>query len=413
MPGILALSLVLFTSALRVCAQSGSGAPAPYASIATDSETYAGPGRNAVYDEKGPLLRIGILVPRHGPEQAEGDAMLAAARLAMQDADQHRLPGGRHLELAVGDESGPSWGRVSDAVIHLALDQNALVLITPASGTDAHLCEQVGNRIGIPVLTLAADPATTQIDIPWIFRLGPSDTLQARLITHDAFRARGLKNVLLVTEADYDGASGGHAMQQAAQSLGLPLAEHLSLNPLHPDVASVVREINSRQTRAVILWTSAQTAGAVLRAIHSAGISLPVYLSQQAAQPGSRLVFPPPQGWRRTGAHSQVAWTAVTDNADRADAPESNTFASRYRKLTGENPGPAAAETYDAVRLTALALQDVGPNRARIRDWLAKLQGFQGASGVITFDSQGNTTTQIHLVPLQLREQPATEETIP
>jgi hypothetical protein len=54
-------------------------------------------------------------------------------------------------------------------------------LITSANGGIAHQAEQVSNRLGVPILTLASDATTTEVKMPWLYRLGPSDVDQARM----------------------------------------------------------------------------------------------------------------------------------------------------------------------------------------------------------------------------------------
>jgi ABC-type branched-subunit amino acid transport system substrate-binding protein len=244
----------------------------PYASISTEVESYAGPGRASANDLKGQVVRIGLLAPLQGARKAEGDAMVAAAQMALRDSASQRLNRGRRVALAVEDSSGGSWGVVSDAVIRLMLDDEAVAVITSTSGADTHLCEQVGNRIGVPVLTLSADSTTTQIDIPWIFRMGPSDVEKADVIAQDR--------------------------------------------------AGEVDE---------------------------------------------------PTAKRRE-------------------------FVTRFRRATGVTPGRVASETYDAVVLTVQALQKTGPNSARIRDELGKTVNYDGMSGKIMFDREGNNRASLHPV---------------
>jgi len=77
------------------------------------------------------------------------------------------------------------------------------------------------------------------------------------------------------------------------------------------------------------------------------------------------------------------------------------TFDQRYRARAGTSPTPAAAQAYDAVRLLAAALRRSGPNRARLRDALAELSSYTGASGVISFDHAGNDLTDTTLQRLR------------
>lgn len=358
---------------------------APYASIATDGESYAGPGRAAANDLTGKVVRIGMLAPMHGARKAEGDAMVAAAQIALQDAGGDALPGGRRVALAVRDESGPSWGVVSDEVIHLVMDDDVVAMITSTSGADAHLCEQVGNRMGVPVLTLAADATTTQIDIPWIFRMGASDSVEAQVMAQNIYRERGLTKVLFVAEQEHDGRRGVEAMERAAKALGVAAPESVMLDPLHADVGAVVKRIRAQEPQAVVMWTSAETAVALQRAMQAGGVKTICYLSRNAAQAGYEM-----------GDVSSVGVWSVA--ADGEDAVARRSFARRYWQATGIVPSAAAMESYDAVLMTVRALRIAGANRARVRDELARVQDFAGASGRISFDREGNDRAAMHLV---------------
>lgn len=393
------LAVLLLPVATRWAAAQSKTKAAPYDSIAADGENYAGPARESTWDEAGPIIYIGLLAPLHGPEKADGEALVAAAQIALQDSTQRPMPSGRRIKLAIGDESGPAWGHVSDVILHLVLQQDVVALITSTDGTDTHVSEQVGNRIGVPILTLSNDATTTQIDIPWIFRLGPSDTSQAQIIASNVYQERGMKKVLVISEGDHDGRGGVAAMQQAASSMGEPFPGELVLDPLHPDFPSVITRIQTTPPQAIVLWTQADVAERLLPLLLQASrIPIPVYLSQQAAQASSGLSLWSPTDKGESAPNSTAAWTIATRGTVTA-ARES--FARRYLDRTGRPPSAAAAEAYDAVCLTVRALRTAGLNRARVRDQLAKVQDFPGVSGTVTFDRQGNNPSPVHLVALR------------
>lgn len=399
------LSVLVMPLVTPQSAAQGKSKAVPYDSIAIDGENYAGPARGPAWDETGSTVYVGLLAPLHGPEMAEGEAMVAAARMALKDSTQSPLPGGRHVELAIGDESGPAWGHVSEVVLHLVLEKNVVALITSTDGTDTHVSEQVGNRIGVPVLTLSNDATTTQIDIPWIFRVGPSDTTQAQTIAANIYGKRGLKRAMVIFAEDHDGRGGAAAMRQAAVSMGTPRPEELGLDPLQPDFSSVVRRIQADSPQAIVLWTRADLVQRLLPMLPAAGISIPVYFSQQAAQAGSPLTLTSTGAKRESAADSFSAWTIAAREENTAAR---RSFATRYLRQMGRPPSVAASEAYDAVCLAVRALRAAGPNRARVRDQLAGTRGYSGASGTISFDREGDNTTQIHLVALR-PEQPSME----
>ena len=362
----------------------------PYASIASDGESYAGPRQTSADDLKGSIIRIGLLAPLQGVRKNEGDAMVAAAQMALHDNAPHGAIRGRHIALAVEDASAPSWGLVSNAVIRLALNDNAVAVITSTSGTDTHLVEQVGNRIGFPVLTLSSDATTTQIDIPWIFRVGASDAAEAQVIARDIYGVRKLQKVLLITQEDYEGKRGVETMRQAALNLNSSAPNNTVLDATQSNPGSVLNTIETASPQAIILWTNETTAASLLHAVHTAGVETLCYLPENAHAEMNDA--------SRTNPKASEAWM-VADDAK--GSPLQQSFAIRFRQATGASPSPVAAKTYDAVAIVLQALTTVGTNRVRIRHRLAEVHGYEGASGEMTFDREGNDPISLHLVELK------------
>jgi len=72
-------------------------------------------------------------------------------------------------------------------------------------------------------------------------------------------------------------------------------------------------------------------------------------------------------------------------------------FVTAFRRAHGgQLPDPVAAAAYDIVYMIVRAAAAVGPDRARIRDYLAGIgtetEPFEGVTGTIAFDEHGNLT---------------------
>jgi branched-chain amino acid transport system substrate-binding protein len=345
---------------------------------------YSGPGRDAKHDLEGSEIKVGFLAPLTGARQDEGKALLEAARLAIEDEAASPLPEGRRLSLVARDQSGP-WGRISNEIVHLVYEDQAVAIVTSLDGGSAHLAEQVANKVGIPIVTLSTDPTTTQINLPWIFRLGPTDTQQARAFARDIYVARKLKQVILIVENSHDGRVGGEEFQKAARALNAPPVVQLGIDPADWNAESVASQIMAQKPDALVFWTGHEMAAGLVPQFHKAFPTAPIYLCHQAVQ-------------GRFDRHQENIWV-VTPRL--AGSPLRESFEQRYRARAGTGPAPPAAQAYDAVRLLAAALRRSGPNRARLRDALATLSSYTGVSGVIAFDHAGNDLSDVTLVRLQ------------
>ena len=376
-------------AALLVCGSPAlpQTSPRPYAVIPRDTVNYSGPGRDSSHDLPGSEIKIGLVVPLTGPHQDEGKALLEAAKLAVEDDAARPFPGGRRLSIVARDQSD-SWGRATNEIVRLVFDDQAAVLLTSLDGDSAHLAEQVGNKVGIPIVTLSTDPSTTQINLPWIFRLAPTDTQQAGAFARDIYFERRLKKVILITNSNHDGRIGGGEFQKAARALSAPPFDQIQIEPAASNPDSTENQILAARPEALVFWTGPETASRLLPGLLKALPSAQYYLSQEAAQ--IRLRFDQRNVW------------IVASKLEAKPLRES--FEQRYRAKTGDFPVPAAAQAYDAVRILAASLRSSGPNRARLRDALAALSDYQGVSGSVAFDHAGNDRSEFTLARFRSAE---------
>ena len=372
--------------------------PHPYDSIAANGVTYAGPGREAAFDLRGGTVRIGIVVPIHGPQKADGEAIIAAAKIAIEDGSRRPLPGDRRIALAIADESVPPWGLLGDEIIHLVMQDNVVAVVTGADGVAAHLSEQIGNKIGVATLTLSGDDTSTEINMPWIFRMGPSDAQQAKAMVRNIYQMHAYKRVVLVSGQGHNGQIASKKFLEAVDDLGGPAPVSATISSLKPDAGALLTMIRAKAPQAIILWTLPENAKELIRGIRASGCQAPIYLSQKAAQTSSGVEF----SRRAAGSsHDASATELYAVNSTQSKSSLRKSFIRRFQVATGRLPSPAAAQAYDAVRLVIQAIEEAGPNRARVRDSIAGAKNFAGVSGAITFDNQGNNSTRVHLVRIQ------------
>ncbi|MEO6877865.1 MAG: ABC transporter substrate-binding protein, partial [Gemmatimonadaceae bacterium] len=90
-------------------------------------------------------------------------------------------------------------------------------------------------------------------------------------------------------------------------------------------------------------------------------------------------------------------------------------FVAAYKKKYNAIPDGNAALAYDATKLLAAAVEKVGPNRVKIRDYLANLTdatAYHGVTGTIRFQPDGDpigkgfVMTRIHDGALQVEANP-------
>jgi branched-chain amino acid transport system substrate-binding protein len=381
---IILVGMAVFAASLPCAAQITPASARPYASLNRDAVGYSGPGREAASDLPRDTLTIGIILPLRGSREAEGKDLLQAAQLALEDEAVGGHPSKLRLRLAVGEEGGP-WGQAGSEIVRLVFEQQVVALVTSSNGSIAHQAEQISNKIGVPILTLASDSATTETNIPWVFRIGPSDADQARAFAHEIYQVRRFQSVLLVDQADHDGRAGGDEFEKAATRTDAPQPARVTIASSEADWGAVAAAIRSHNPAAIVLWTDAQTAEGLLPQMRNANGSVPIYLCRKATL--GLMPF-----YRATSAQDSRDDPGIWSVYSRSDVPTSvsESFDRRYYARFGTWPTGAAEEIHGAVRVIAAAVQRSGPNRARLRDQLASGVVFSESTFPVVFDPAGN-----------------------
>jgi len=379
----------------------------PYATLDPSAVAYRGPGRETAANLPGTTVKIGLLLPLQGTRASEGQSLLEAAKLALAaEEDVGPLTDGRHMELAVRNEA-ERWGQASSEMVQLISEEQVAALITSSDGSVAHQAEQIANKIGIPIVTLASDATTTRINIPWIFRLGPSDEDQARDIAAHIYRPGILKKVLLLVETDHDGRVGAEEFEKAVQHLGGTPPERLEIASSELHLETIEVQAKASAAEAIVLWTSTSLAERILPPLRQGDLVRPIYLCRKAAASVPANAFAATEDETQTRNQNPLGiW--VTASVTGATNRETSEFAERYREKTGVWPSFEALQIYDAVRLVAKSLRVAGANRTRLRDYLAAGNRFEGLSGTIVFDSAGNTLGDIQLLRIASVSKPPT-----
>ena len=141
----------------------------PYARVGEDGTQFNGP---AQADQQTSTLKIGVFGP-HADELVRSPEIVRF----LQEIEGR----GRALSL-IAIPSQLSWGRASDQLVKVVYQEQAVALVA-FDRASSHLAAQIAVKSFIPVIAISSDRALTTTNIPWIFRLPESSSLNQALRT--------------------------------------------------------------------------------------------------------------------------------------------------------------------------------------------------------------------------------------
>ncbi|MFM1941481.1 MAG: hypothetical protein RI897_463 [Verrucomicrobiota bacterium] len=354
----------------------------PYNRYWTKRLPFRGPGAEYPDPENLTTLKVGLLSPnRRGPEGARGQRTRQGVELAFEEANQNRPANALPFQL-VHREDSPQWGSAANIAVEFK-DEEVLGFLGTIDGDATHVALRVALKIETYIInTSDPDPTLTETQIPWLTRVLPDERQQCAILADLAVKKYGCQRIAVFRESSRPGRVGVMHFVNFIRRLGFPPVQHLFFLPGQEDISTQLTAIQASNPDAVLFYGQPADIGRFARIFREAGITARFFGFDRLYEP----------------AFQQAAGTAADGftipyyfNPNRNDTTWTE-FATRYEKRWNEPPDIYAAYGYDGARLMMEAIDKAGPNRFRVRDYLANLDSWQGVTGPMTFDGRWDNT---------------------
>ena len=325
------------------------------------------------------VIKIGAMAPLTGDAAPYGLGIQKGIDLAVQEVNQRgELPG--QIKVVYEDSMcDPAESATSIQKLINVDGVQAIVGEVCSSATLAAAPIAEANKV------VLISSASTNPDISdsgdYIFRTVPSDALQgafgAELVSDLGYS----KLAILHTNEDY----GIGFKDVLEENFDGEIVAIESVERDATDAKTQLTKIKAKDPDAIYVITNAPTiAGIALKQIKELGLDVQVFGSE-GLKDGS--VVEAASG----GAEGMILTTVSGGNP---------VFVELHKRVYGSDPGPFAAQAYDAVKALAEALKASDGTGTGIKNALYNVE-FDGASGKITFDSNGDVAGNYKLFTVE------------
>jgi branched-chain amino acid transport system substrate-binding protein len=302
-------------------------------------------------------------------------------KLALDKLNATRPRGARPLGVRL-----PVRG-ASDVLIAASFrDDPKIVAVVGHTGSAATIAaapiyadaEHGGRHALLDITPTATNPRVTKTT-SWVFRVCPTDDDAARALARYAADSMHAKRIAIIYRDDLFGRGYTVAFTNELATRHMAVVER---DPYLRGIAeydAYAIRLTQRNVDAVVLAAGANEAVDILRAIRRAGSKARFLgsddLASFNADPASAREF---SGLRYTAFYDPQRSGSVTQ-----------AFAESYQKTFNLPADQKAALAYDAATLIGEAVFAVGPDRSRVRTWVAHAPQLDGVSGTIRFNGVG------------------------
>jgi branched-chain amino acid transport system substrate-binding protein len=220
---------------------------------------------------------------------------------------------------------------------------------------------------------------------PFVFRVAPSDSFQGRAMA-DKILSLGLKRIGLLNVNDSFGVGLAATFRQTFVKGGGNVIDTESVNPGQSDMRTQLEKLSAARPEGLFLILHPGEAVAVLKEVKELGIHARLFGADTFS---NRDIY--------TAAKQEAQGLTFTLPAE-PDSPAFKQFKVEYEAAYHSPADINAADAYDAAMLVARAVQDGARTGDQIKQFFDKRQPYNGASGLIQWDENGDVISKKYQV---------------
>lgn len=333
------------------------------------------------------VIKIGGCLEMTGGNASFGISAKKGIDLALAEINKKGVLGGKKLELVVADTKSEA-SEATNAMQKLISQDKVVAVIGPNASSAVIASGAINNSTKVLDITpMGTNPAVTVDDKgnvkPYSFRACFIDPFQGTVMAN-YLTGMGLKKaaVYIDNSSDYSKGLAKFFKENFEKNGGSVVIEEAFLAK-DTDFKATLTKIKATNPDVVYIPGYYQEVGLIVKQAREMGIDVPMCGGD---------------GWDAPNL-AEIAGAAALNNTffcnlyspdDTSDLNKK--FVADFKQANnGENPNVFAALAHDCALLVAKAIEDAGSaDPAKINEAMAKIKGFPGVAGEVTFDQFHN-----------------------
>ncbi len=338
-------------------------------------------------------IKIGFNIPMTGDIPKVGEASKFSAEMLKEDingAGGLEVGGKKYmLEFIYEDNEAKAESAVTTALKLIEKDE-VLAMIGPNSSKQAVPAGQVANDNETVMVTPWSTNPDTTLDRPWVFRAAFLDPFQGPVAVNFAVKTFNAKTsaVLYDLENDYSKGLAEIFKNVFEEKMGAgSVVAFESHGTKDQDFSAQLTKIVAANPDFIFLPDNYNQVALIVKQAHQQGFK-GQFMGSDAWGSSELMTL---CGDDCKGLYFSTHYAAAGATGATKE------FIDRYTEKYGYTPDDVAALTWDATRIVLKAVQDTGglsgklrKDRKAVREAMAAIPSFDGITGGMKFDEQGD-----------------------
>lgn len=317
------------------------------------------------------VAKIGLIVPLSGEYANFGMAVRQGVELAMESG---------RAELLVVNSKGDPIEALKEAR-ELIQQRKVIVILGPVVSMPTIAAAAIANSFGVPLISPTATEERIATIGPYIFQLNPSLDVQGRTLAYYAVRKMGLTRLAVLHPNDSYGWDLTKAFSQEVTKLGGSVVAAERYDEGTTDFKEQILRIKPHEADGVFIPAYPDEIVLIAPQLR--------YYEAEAQILGS-------DGWKSekvtTLGEDYVEGVVFTSpSLEKEESLAAREFSGQFETKYGFRPTRASALGYDAARVVMEGIRGGATTPVTLREYLASVAGYWGASGLISLTGSGRS----------------------
>src|SRR5512139_945292 len=328
--------------------------------------------------------KVGAVFSVTGRASFLGEPEKRTAEMLVEEMNKQGGIKGRPVELVLYDDESDETKCVL-LVKKLIKTDKVPVIIGPSVSGNTLAVVSVCNEAQVPLISCAAaiKIVTPVEERKWIFKVAPSDSHSVERI-YEFLLKQGKKKVAIMTVSDGYGASGREELLRLAPKMGIELVADERYGPKDTDLTAQLTRIRGTGAQALVNWSVGPTQVLAVKNWRDLGMTSMTFVQSHGFASTKNIEL---AGGAAEGVFCPLGRVNIPDLVP-ATHPQKQVIMAYNAAYQGRFKEPLSAfggHAWDSLKLAAEAIGAVGPDPAKIRDYIENRKNFVGQGGVFNF----------------------------
>ncbi|WP_223623941.1 branched-chain amino acid ABC transporter substrate-binding protein [Pseudomonas monteilii] len=328
------------------------------------------------------IVRIGFAGPLTGPSAHQGQDVEHGIQIAVEEANQQQLKiGDKVARFKLVSEDDVADPRTGTAVAQRLVDSKVAVVIGHYNSGTSIPASKIYAAAGIPQISPSAtNPTLTRQGIPSVFRTVNDDAILGRYAGNYLVSQLKAQRIAIFDDRTAYGQGLADEVTKAVKAAGGNVVVREYTNDKSTDFNAILTTAKAQKADAVFFAALDYQAAPMAKQMKNLGLKARFMNIGNLPNDSFRQMA-------GSAAEGTYAWNYGTP---LQDMPKGAAFEQKLKDKFGVGVVQSSPAAYDATWAAINAMVKAGSDDPKVYLPVLKSQSYEGVTGTIAFDDQGN-----------------------